>query len=70
MDKVKTYKFDKHFNNFIDPTVLHAFIKNPRKEWQKSFGLPNAKQLPWAGDKRKTKDTTKCHMKCAKLVNW
>ena len=69
MGKVKTKKYDGHFNNFINPTVLHAFIKNPKKEWQKSFGLPNAKPLPWAGDNREATDSTKCHIKCANLVS-
>ena len=64
MEKVNINKFDKYFNNFIDPNVWSEFLESPTKMWWKSYDLPTAVHRP-----RGTSDSIKCHMMCMKMVS-
>ena len=47
--EVKTYKYDKYFNNWINPKVLKKFTsksaKKNKKIWKKSYGLKHSGQM-------------------------
>ena len=84
MKKVSTIRYNKNFNNWKDPQVLNAFVTDPRKLWQQSYGLPYASPVPKTRDiKRFSKrdpmikwttveniDSTKCHLKCLHMVGF
>ena len=68
LNKVKQFKHDNHFNNWVDPKVLKSFTKSKksmRKTWKKSYGFP---YVTWDA-KYPPPNITKCFQKCAKYVS-
>ena len=72
--KIKSFKYDNDFNNWIDPSVFKKFtssIESARKSWKDSYGFPIVNLLPWTGipgDSRAFNYTT-CIKSCAKEVS-
>ena len=73
LDKVKQFKYDNNFNNWVDPEVLKSFTKSKksmRKAWKKSYGFPYVSAIPWNAPKHMSPaNKTKCFQKCAKYVS-
>ena len=49
LDNVRTYKYDKNLNNFVDPKVLKVFTKNEKrsyKAWRESY-LLQMRRIPF-----------------------
>jgi hypothetical protein len=63
LGKVDTFKYDNNFNNWIDPKVFKAFVKQPEKMWKQTFGFPYVKRLTT------NSGSFRCWRKCAKLVS-
>jgi hypothetical protein len=66
LDEVATFKFDKYFNNWIDPNVFKAFTRNPAKYWKKGHGFPYVKKQRRPKENRGT-SSVDCWKKCARL---
>ena len=49
MEKVATYKYDRHFNNWIDHKVMKDFTQDPMKTWRKAYGFSWALPVPRLG---------------------
>ena len=75
MEKVDTYKFDKYFNNWIDPRVLRKFTskstKKNEKLWKKTYKFRYTRQIKKYGDDIATINYKKnaCRKDCHKLVS-
>ena len=72
LNKVKQFKYDNHFNNWVDPKVLKDFTnstKSMRKAWKKSYGFPYVSAMSWDGKEMNPANKTKCFQKCAKYVS-
>ena len=75
MDQVETYKYDKYFNNWINPKVLEKFTsknaKKNKKMWEKSYGLKNCGQLKEYGRFHTAQNPSKKNWKkiCYKAVS-
>ena len=75
MEKVETHKFDKYFNNWIDPQVLRKFTskrsKKNEKLWKKTYEFRYTKQMKKYGDALATINYKKnvCRKDCHKLVS-
>ena len=70
LNKVQQFKYDNHFNNFVDPKVLKYFssTKSMRKAWKKSYGFPYVSVL--SGNRfNRTFNNTDCFQKCAHYVS-
>ena len=46
MGQVKTYKYEKSFNNWIDGKVLKEFVNDPTKAWKLNYGFPFVAPVP------------------------
>ena len=69
--KVDTFKFDKNFNNWIDPDVMREFTKstkNLKTVWKDSYSFPYVTGVQWNGKDINTGDPRPCWRQCAKLV--
>ena len=72
LSKVKQYKYDNNFNNWVDPEVLKSFTKSKkslRKAWKNSYGFPYVSAMSWDGKHMSPPNKTKCFQKCAKYVS-
>ena len=72
LSKVKQYKYDNNFNNWVDPEVLKSFTKSKksmRKAWFKSYGFPYVSAVSWDAKYMSPANFTKCFQKCAKYVS-
>ena len=65
---VDTFEHDDNFNNWIDPKVLEAYVKDKNKMWKKSYGFNNVFFLRWDGKKATVGDDSLCWWRCAQLV--
>ena len=49
LERVNTYKYDKKFNNWIDPEVLQKYTSKSKKKvqqlWEKALKLKGAGQI-------------------------
>ena len=71
LKKVDTFKYDKNFNNWIDPDVMREFTKSTRSlktAWKKSYSFPYVTGVQWDGADINTGDGRPCWRQCAKLV--
>ena len=82
MKKVSIMRYNKNFNNWKDPQVFNAFVTDPRKLWQQTYGLPYASPVPKTRIiKRFSKrdpmikwtsieniDSSRCHLRCLHMV--
>ena len=72
LDKVRQFKYDNNFNNWVDPEALKSFTKSKksmRKAWKKSYGFPYVSAITWDAKYMSPPNSTKCFQKCAKYVS-
>jgi hypothetical protein len=69
LDRVDTFKYDKNFNNWINPKVMKEFTRSPKKAWKQSYGFPYVKKVRWDGVNLVNYNSAPCHQRCARLVS-
>jgi hypothetical protein len=67
LDQVETFKFDKYFNNWMDPKVFKAFARKPAKYWKKGYGFPYVKTRQHSTGSIEQSSAVQCWEKCARL---
>lgn len=66
--EVDSFKYDKNFHNWFDMEVLKDFTKSRKaieKSWKKSYGINNARSMPWKKNSYERSHPDECFMDCA-----
>ena len=73
LNDVQQFKYDKNFNNWVDPKVLKSFTKSTksmRKTYKKSYGFPYVSLRDWDGKHMTNKTIVNCaNSALSQLVN-
>ena len=70
LKKVRTIKYDKNFNNWIDPGVFKKFTKKStvKKAWAATYGFNVTRNQRWHLNKDNSITSDGCRRSCNKLV--